>query len=84
MSPIVAENPPPSRGPGRTTSLEVQEKLDWLRAHPGEWLLWSVGVSMRPVHGPAKRFPYVRAYRRDPVTGKHRAYVCHGEPKVPA
>ena len=61
---ITPEEPPPSPKPGRATLPETDEKLAWLRAHPGEWLAWNRTGNTLPryLQGPN----YERAYRKTP------------------
>ncbi len=42
--------PPPARKPGRRFAPETIERIEWMDAHPGQWIIWAHGPGTLPTH----------------------------------
>ena len=68
---IIAEEPPAKKKPGREFSPETREKIEWMKAHPGQWIVWHRKRQPPPRH--VKSSIYERQFRT--VDGVTTLYV---------
>ncbi len=63
---IIAEEPPLKKTGAARLLPETREKLEWLHAHPGEWLVWCEwrGGQPRAVRSIHYEKRYVRTERK--------------------